>query len=105
MLVVSQVNNKIIILLISLIICILPDILYLIYDSIIQNNIKSNYRATILSVNSMIVSLGAFLTYAVVGYSFEKIGVTMVIFILGIVLTIVGILSSIMLWKINKKSE
>ncbi len=101
--VVSQVNNNIMILLISLIICALPDILYLIYDSIIQSNIKSTYRATILSVNSMIVSLGAALTYAVVGYTFEKVGVTFVILILGVLLTIIGMFSSVMLWKINKE--
>ncbi len=99
---VSQVNNNMIILLISLVICVLPDILYLIYDSIIQNNIKSTYRATILSANSMVVSLGASLTYAVVGYAFEKVGVSIVILILGGLLIVVGILSSLMVWRNNK---
>ncbi len=101
--VVSQVNNNIMILLISLIICALPDMLYVIYDSIIQSNIKSTYRATILSVNSMIVSLGASLTYAIVGYTFEKVGVTVVILTMGVLLTIVGILASLILLKVNKE--
>lgn len=92
---VSEFKSNTLILAISLILCIVPDFLYIIYDTIIQRNIKSTYRATVLSVNSLLLSFSASITYVIVGYSIENIDLSLTLFVWGILISLGGIFCSI----------
>ncbi len=99
---ISQSNNNVLILVISVVICAIPEMLFIIYDSIIQDNIKENYRATILSISSLILSLIAALTYFLGGIFIEKFEISLILLNLGIVISILGAISNIFI-KVYKK--
>lgn len=65
-------QNKIVFVVISFICCLIPEVIYIVADSIIQIYIASKYRATILSVVSMLRSLISAITYSVLGGILNK---------------------------------
>ena len=77
------VKNKTIFILLSFCCCLIPEIVYILADSIIQAHITSAYRATILSIVSMIGSLVSAIAYSLVGVIIENTDVNSFMVILG----------------------
>lgn len=60
-------QNKLAFAVISFLCCLLPEVVYILADSIIQDNIASEYRATLLSIVSMLRSLVSAVLYFALG--------------------------------------
>lgn len=84
-LILSFVHLPVIIILLSIAICFFPEILFTISDSIIQQYIRSDYRATILSSVSLLRSLMSSIIYIVLGYCFELFSIQTSILLIGII--------------------
>lgn len=84
------VNNKIVFIILSFCCCLIPEVIYILADSIIQVHIASSYRATILSIVSMIVSLVSAVAYSLIGVIMDHTNVNCFMLILGTM--ILGIL-------------
>lgn len=84
------VSNKILFVALSFCCCLIPEMVYILADSIIQMHITSSYRATILSIVSMIGSLISAIAYSLIGVIMDSTGVNHFMLILGLV--ILGIL-------------
>ena len=65
--------------------CLTPEVIYILADSIIQANIASEYRATILSVVSMLRSLMSAVSYSVLGGILDRTGTTGLMLFLALV--------------------
>ena len=65
--------------------CLTPEVVYILADSIIQANIASEYRATILSVVSMLRSLMSAVSYSVLGGILDRTGTTGLMLFLALV--------------------
>lgn len=65
--------------------CLTPEVVYILADSIIQANIASEYRATILSVVSMLRSLMSTVSYSVLGGILDRTGTTGLMLFLALV--------------------
>ena len=68
----AGIQNKILFVAISFLCCLLPEVIYILADSIIQRYIASEYRATILSIVSMLRSLISAITYSILGGILNK---------------------------------
>lgn len=80
----AYANSTMVIMLISILISFFPEVLFIIADSIIQNNIISDYRATILSIVSLIRSLMTSVVYIVLGAIFNLINIRNIFMFIGI---------------------
>lgn len=65
--------------------CLTPEVVYILADSIIQANIASEYRATILSAMSMLRSLMSAVSYSVLGGILDRTGTTGLMLFLALV--------------------
>ena len=65
--------------------CLTPEVVYILADSIIQANIASEYRATILSVVSMLRSLMSAVSYSVLGGILDRTGAAGLMLFLALV--------------------
>ena len=65
--------------------CLTPEVVYILADSIIQACIASEYRATILSVVSMLRSLMSAASYSVLGGILDRMGTTGLMLFLALV--------------------
>lgn len=74
--VLAVVRNSILFVGISFVCCLIPEVVYILADSIIQRYIASEYRATMLSIVSMLRSLITAVTYSVLGSVLNKTDVT-----------------------------
>lgn len=63
----AVVHNSVLFVGISFVCCLIPEVVYILADSIIQRYIASEYRATVLSIVSMLRSLISAVTYSVLG--------------------------------------
>lgn len=80
------VNNKSAFIILSFCCCLIPEIVYILADSIIQVHITSSYRATILSIVSMISSLVSALAYSLIGVIMNSTDVNSFMLILGTII-------------------
>ena len=60
----------------------------------LQQRLKSNVRATLLSVNTMFFSLSMIFIFPVVGYLIDSLGFSLSFLIIGIVMIIIGFILS-----------
>ena len=67
-------TNRLLVLLISVLVCFFPEMLYILVDNTIQESITSDYRATILSILSLITSLSSSFFYLFLGYIHQSYG-------------------------------
>ncbi|GHU36570.1 MFS transporter [Bacilli bacterium] len=77
-------TNRLLILLISVLVCFFPEMLYILVDNIIQENITSDYRATILSIISLITSLSSSFFYVILGFVHQDYGSKLMINLIGV---------------------
>ena len=75
-LVLAFTRQMIFFVIISAICCFIPEIVYILADSIIQAYIQSKYRATILSVISMFRSLTSAISYSILGAVINRTNTT-----------------------------
>ena len=75
-------KNPTVFLIFTIIACFVPEILFTVSDSIIQDYIDSKYRATILSVVSMLRTCTTALCYGIMGKVFDQISLSF--FFLGL---------------------
>ncbi len=68
-----HVKNPTVFLIFTIIACFVPEILFTVSDSIIQDYIDSKYRATILSVVSMLRTCTTALCYGIMGKVFDQV--------------------------------
>ena len=83
-LVLPLTTNKLVVLIISISICFFPEMLYILVDNIIQENMTSDYRATILSIISLITSLSSSFFYVFLGFFHQNYGSKLMIDLIGI---------------------
>lgn len=95
------VSDKGAFLVISIIACFVPEIIFTVSDSIIQDYIISEYRATILSIVSMIRTGITAVCYGGMGIMFDRVSVKL--FLLGI--NILVILLSIISWGFYSRGQ
>jgi len=82
------IDNRVLFLLFTGAICLLPEMLYTLTDNAIQMNIKSNFRATILSAFSIINSMASAISYLFLGVLIGNYGFTTMFTILAIIIAI-----------------
>lgn len=90
---ISSQHNIPLILVLTLSILFFPEVMYTISDSIIQQNIKSGYRATILSIVSMLRGGSSALIYLFFGNLFNLLDFRFAMIILAIIIGIIFISS------------
>lgn len=100
----SLVSSIVMIMLISILISFLPEILFTLADSVIQNNIYSDYRATILSIVSLVRSLMTSVVYIILGALFDVIEVKYIFIGLGVSIALCAFVSIIVLKKLGCKT-
>lgn len=71
----ALVQNEIVFLTLSFICCLIPEVVYILADSLIQAHIDSSRRATMLSVVSMLRSLASAAAYPLLGAALGKMDV------------------------------
>lgn len=81
-----RMKNPTVFLIFTIIACFVPEILFTVSDSIIQDYIDSKYRATILSVVSMLRTCTTALCYGIMGKVFDQ--VSLGFFFLGLAVVI-----------------
>jgi MFS family permease len=96
----SSSKNVGFILVISVLICFIPEMLYILSDKVIQNNINSDYRSTMLSISSLIRSLSSALIYMIFGIIFDDFGIRIGLTLTGILIFSVFLIMLIL----NKKT-
>lgn len=93
----SSNSNLVIIVIISALICFSSEIIFSVSDSIIQQYISSDHRATILSGVSLIRSLISSILYIILGYSFNTIQLKTTFIFIGL-LIFSGISVGVIVW-------
>ncbi len=88
------VTDKGVFLVISIIACFIPEIIFAVADSIVQDYIISEYRATMLSIVSMVRTGVTAICYGGMGVMFDRVPVRA--FLLGINLLVIG--SAVISW-------
>ena len=88
------VTDKGVFLVISIIACFIPEIIFAVADSIVQDYIISEYRATMLSIVSMVRTGVTVICYGGMGVMFDRVPVRA--FLLGINLLVIG--SAVISW-------
>lgn len=83
------VTDKGVFLVISIIACFIPEIIFAVADSIVQDYIISEYRATMLSIVSMVRTGVTAICYGGMGVMFDRVPVRA--FLLGINLLVIGL--------------
>ena len=83
------VTDKGVFLVISIIACFIPEIIFAVADSIVQDYIISEYRATMLSIVSMVRTGVTAICYGGLGVMFDRVPVRA--FLLGINLLVIGL--------------
>ena len=95
-------DDKVLFMIWSIIACFIPEILFILADSIIQDYIISEYRATILSIVSMLRSCISALCYGLMGCFFERLTVKNFIMWIGITVTMMATVA-FGYYRVNKK--
>lgn len=80
------ITNRLLVLLISVLVCFFPEMLYILVDNIIQENITSDYRATILSIISLLTSLSSSFFYLLLGIVHQNYGSKLMIDLIGVLI-------------------
>ncbi len=88
------VTDKGVFLVISIIACFIPEIIFAVADSIVQDYIISEYRATMLSIVSMVRTGVTAICYGGMGVMFDRVPVRA--FLFGINLLVIG--SAVISW-------
>lgn len=97
-------KNPAVFLIFTIIACFVPEILFTVSDSIIQDYIDSKYRATILSVVSMLRTCTTAMCYGIMGKVFDLVSLSF--FFLGLsVITLIFAGLSAVAWLILKYSN
>lgn len=97
-------KNPAVFLIFTIIACFVPEILFTVSDSIIQDYIDSKYRATILSVVSMLRTCTTALCYGIMGKVFDQISLSFFFLGLSVVTLIFAGLSAVA-WLILNYSK
>ena len=97
-------KNPTVFLIFTIIACFVPEILFTVSDSIIQDYIDSKYRATILSVVSMLRTCTTALCYGIMGKVFDQISLSFFFLGLSVVTLIFAGLSAVA-WLILNYSK
>ena len=97
-------KNPTVFLIFTIIACFVPEILFTVSDSIIQEYIDSKYRATILSVVSMLRTCTTALCYGIMGKVFDQISLSFFFLGLSVVTLIFAGLSAVA-WLILNYSK
>lgn len=79
-------SNLIFVVIVSILICFCPEIIFSISDSIIQQYIASEYRATFLSIVSLIRSMVSSIIYFIMGYLFDLLDFKVVFIVISLIL-------------------
>lgn len=79
-------TNRLLVLLISVLVCFFPEMLYVLVDNVLQENITSDYRATILSIISLLTSLSSSFFYLFLGIVHQNYGSKLMIDLIGILI-------------------
>lgn len=99
-----HMKNPSVFLIFTIIACFIPEILFTVSDSIIQDYIDSKYRATILSVVSMLRTCTTALCYGIMGKVFDQISLGF--FFLGLAaVTLIFAGLSVVAWLILNYSK
>lgn len=94
-------KNTSVFLIFTIIACFVPEILFTVSDSIIQDYIDSKYRATILSVVSMLRTCTTALCYGIMGKIFDQISLGFFFLVLAVITLIFAGLSAISCFILN----
>ena len=97
-------KNPTVFLIFTIIACFVPEILFTVSDSIIQDYIDSKYRATIFSVVSMLRTCTTALCYGIMGKVFDQISLSFFFLGLSVVTLIFAGLSAVA-WLILNYSK
>lgn len=95
----AKVNNRLIFMIISLILCFIPEIIFSVADSIIQDHIIEKNRATILSIMSLIRSIFSGIIYGFFGVALEIISFKQFFVFLGIGMSLGLLVSLLIIFK------
>ena len=87
-------KNSIVFLIITIIACFLPEILFAISDSIIQDKISSENRATILSIVSLLRTGTTAICYGIMGKVFNQVSLQIFFEGLAVITLFFGIISA-----------
>ena len=96
-----RMKNPSVFLIFTIIACFIPEILFAVSDSIIQDYIDSKYRATILSVVSMLRTCTTALCYGIMGKVFDQISLGFFFLGLAVITLIFAGLSTIACFILN----
>lgn len=94
-------KNPTVFLIFTIIACFVPEILFTVSDSIIQDYIDSKYRATILSVVSMLRTCTTALCYGIMGKVFDQISLGFFFLGLAVITLIFAGLSTVACFILN----
>lgn len=96
------VSNKGAFLVISIIACFVPEIIFTVADSIIQDYIISEYRATMLSIVSMVRTGITAICYGGMGSTFDQVSVKLFLLGMNIIIIVLSIISWCFYFKLRK---
>ena len=96
------VSNKGAFLVISIIACFVPEIIFTVADSIIQDYIISEYRATMLSIVSMVRTGITAICYGGMGIMFDQVPVKLFLLGMNIIIIVLSIISWCFYFKLRK---
>ena len=96
------VSNKGAFLVISIIACFVPEIIFTVADSIIQDYIISEYRATMLSIVSMVRTGITAICYGGMGSMFDQVSVKLFLLGMNIIIIVLSIISWCFYFKLRK---
>ena len=96
------VSNKGAFLVISIIACFVPEIIFTVADSIIQDYIISEYRATMLSIVSMVRTGITAICYGGRGSMFDQVSVKLFLLGMNIIIIVLSIISWCFYFKLRK---
>ena len=96
------VSNKGAFLVISIIACFVPEIIFTVADSIIQDYIISEYRATMLSIVSMVRTGITAICYGGMGIMFDQVSVKLFLLGMNIIIIVLSIISWCFYFKLRK---
>lgn len=101
----SLSDNLAVVIIISAFIFFCPEIIFSVSDSIIQQYICSQYRATILSFVSLIRSLMSSAAYIILGYLINTIDFKIILIYISLVIFIIVLASIVVKSKISKNDS
>ena len=96
------VSDKRAFLVISIIACFVPEIIFTVADSVIQDYIISEYRATILSIVSMVRTGMTAICYGGMGSMFDQVSVKLFLLGMNILVIVLSIISWGFYFKLNE---